>query len=127
MEGARGAGREIRSYKDLVVWQKGMMLVKEVYLLTAKFPADEKFGLIQQMRRAAVSVPSNISEGHARQGTKEFLQFLSHASGSAAELETQTLLAISLGHCSQEGAQKALNLIEEVQRMLVGLRRSLSD
>lgn len=120
------AKAKIRSYKDLLVWQKAMTLVKEAYLLTAKFPADERFGLTAQMRRAAVSVPSNIAEGHARQGAKEYAQFLSHAGGSLAELETQTLLAINLNHCTREDAGSVLSLIEEVQRMLAGLRRSLA-
>jgi four helix bundle protein len=107
MTAESGAAKgKIRSYKDLLVWQKAMTLVKEVYLLTAKFPADERFGLTAQMRRAAVSVPSNIAEGHARQGSKEYLQFLSHAGGSLAELETQTLLAISLNYCTREDAGK---------------------
>src|SRR5574341_119035 len=94
------AAAKVKSYRDLLVWQKAMLLAKEIYLLTSKFPAEEKFGLTAQMRRAAVSVPSNIAEGHARQGTKEYLQFLSHAGGSLAELDTQTLLAINLNHCT---------------------------
>lgn len=126
LEGAVSPSKDVKSYKDLLVWQKAMTLAKEVYLLTSKFPADEKFGLISQMRRAAISVPSNIAEGHARQGTKEYLQFLSHASGSLAELETQSILAINLGHCAREDARKVLDLIEEVQKMLAGLRRSLT-
>lgn len=85
-----------KHYKDLLVWQKGMSLAKGVYGLTARFPADERFGLISQMRRAAVSVPSNIAEEQARHGTREFLQFLSHASGSLAELETQLLLSLDM-------------------------------
>jgi four helix bundle protein len=77
-----------KSYKDLLIWQKGMAPVSFVYRLSVQFPADERFGLISQMRRAAVSVPSNIAEGQARHTTKEFLQFLSHTLGSLAELET---------------------------------------
>jgi four helix bundle protein len=127
MTAESGAAKgKIRSYKDLLVWQKAMTLVKEVYLLTAKFPADERFGLTAQMRQAAVSVPSNIAEGHARQGAKEYPQFLSHAGGSLAELETQALLAINLNHCKHGDAEGMLSLIEEVQRMLAGLRRSLA-
>ena len=76
------------SYKDLLVWQKGIKLVEQVYLLTQRFPADERFGLVSQMRRAAVSVPSNIAEGQARHTTGEFVQFVSHAEGFIAELET---------------------------------------
>jgi four helix bundle protein len=78
-------------YEDLIVWQKGMEMVKEVYEITRTFPRDEKFGLVSQMRRAAVSVPSNIAEGQARHSTGEFVQFISHAEGSLAELNTQLL------------------------------------
>ena len=85
-----------QSYKDLVVWQKGISLAKETYRLTANFPGEEKFGLVSQMRRAAVSIPSNIAEGQARHTTGEFVQFISHAEGSTAELETQVILSIEL-------------------------------
>jgi len=91
---------KVRHYKELKIWQRGMHLTKSVYQLTAGFPSDERFGLTAQMRRAAVSAPSNIAEGQARSGTREFLQFLSYASGSLAELETQLLLGASLGYCS---------------------------
>ena len=86
-----------KGYKDLLVWQKGIELVKETYKLTKSFPNDEKFGSVSQMRRAAVSIPSNIAEGQARQPTKEFIQFLSHAEGSLAELETQVIVSTELG------------------------------
>src|SRR6266498_2790139 len=88
-----------RSYKDLVVWQKGIALAKLVYQLTKNFPAEEKFGLVAQMRRAAVSVPSNIAEGQARHTTREFIHFISHAEGSVAELDTQLILSIELKFC----------------------------
>lgn len=81
--------QRVRNYKDLTVWQRAMQVVKAVYAVTGRFPENERFGLASQMRRAAVSVASNIAEGQARNGTKEFLQFLSHAGGSLAELETQ--------------------------------------
>jgi four helix bundle protein len=80
--------QKVRGYKDLIVWQKAMQLVKAIYILTRDFPSDERFGLISQMRRAAVSVASNIAEGQARHTTGEFIQFVSHAEGSVAELET---------------------------------------
>src|SRR5579859_7016456 len=86
-----------RSYHDLLVWKKGISLAKAVYKLTAEFPPEEKFGLISQMRRAAVSVPSNIAEGQARNTTGEFVQFISHAEGSLAELDTQLVLSAELG------------------------------
>src|SRR5919204_4156129 len=94
-----------RSYKDLVVWQKGIALAKLVYQLTKDFPSDEKFGLVAQMRRAAVSVPSNIAEGQARHTTGEFIQFISHAEGSVAELDTQLILSIELRFCRAAEAE----------------------
>jgi len=119
---------EIRvgGYKDLLVWQKGMALVKLVYRATQHFPDDEKFGLVSQMRRAAVSIPSNIAEGQARHTTGEFIQFLSHAEGSLAELDTQLLLAIDLGYCTTAQLNEALGFISELRKMLNALRRKLS-
>jgi len=100
--------------------------VKTVYQLTGTFPAEEKFGLASQMRRAAVSVPSNIAEGQARHGRREFLQFLSHASGSLAELETQLLLAENFGYYDHDRAAGIAKNIEELQRMIAAIRRKLS-
>ncbi len=114
-----------QSYRDLVVWQKGIELAKLLYQLTARFPPDERFGLIAQIRRAAVSVPSNIAEGQARNTTGEFVQFLSHAEGSAAELDTQLHLSVELGFISAADASPSLGLIDEIRRMLNGLRRRL--
>ena len=115
-----------QGYRDLVVWQKGIAIAKEIYLLTKQLPADEKFGLVSQMRRAAVSVPSNIAEGQARHTTGEFIQFISHAEGSVAELDTQLTLCQDLGLLTQEEITAAANLLEELRRMLNGLRRKLS-
>jgi four helix bundle protein len=117
----------LKSHQDLVVWQKSLALVKQVYLLTRSFPSDEKFGLVSQMRRAAVSIPSNLAEGHARNTTGEFIQFISHAEGSAAELETQLILAVELSFCSPSEARPILDLIEEVQKITNALRRSLAS
>jgi four helix bundle protein len=116
-----------RSYKDLVVWQKGIVLAKLIYPLTNKFPTEEKFGLIAQMRRAAVSIPSNIAEGQARHKTGEFIQFISHAEGSLAELDTQLTVSIELGFARAESADSAFTLISERRRMLNVLRRKLAD
>jgi four helix bundle protein len=116
----------IRDYKDLHVWQKGMELAKQVYLLTNRFPSEEKFGLISQMRRAAVSVPSNIAEGQARNTTGEFVQFLSHAEGSAAELDTQLRLSIELRHCVVADLSEVFQLLTDIQKMLKRLRQSLA-
>ncbi|MDI1320753.1 MAG: four helix bundle protein [bacterium] len=114
-----------QSYRDLVVWQKGIELAKMLYSLTTSFPSEEKFGLISQMRRAAVSVPSNIAEGQARHTTGEFIQFISHAEGSAAELDTQLCLSVELGLVRSEQAAPGFTLIDEIRRMLNSLRRRL--
>ena len=115
-----------RSYKDLVVWQKGIALAKLVYQFTKNFPSEEKFGLVAQMRRAAVSIPSNIAEGQARHTTGEFIQFISHAEGSVAELDTQLILSIELKFCRDVGPEAAFELIAELRRMLNVLRRKLA-
>ena len=117
--------KKTQSYQDLVVWQKGIELAKLVYTITAKFPGEEKFGLVSQMRRAAVSVPSNIAEGQARHTTGEFIQFISHTEGSVAELNTQLILAVELKFCSDPLAAPASGLMEDLRRMLNGLRRKL--
>lgn len=118
--------RRPRDYRDLLIWQKGMALAKQIYNLTQAFPDMERFGLITQMRRAAVSVPSNIAEGQAHNTTGEFVQFLSHAAGSVSELDTQLRLSIELGFCSREKAQEAYSLIVELRKMIPALRRKLS-
>src|SRR5262245_55731393 len=111
-----------QSYRDLVVWQKSIELAKQLYQLTAKFPSEEKFDLISQIRRAAVSVSSNIAEGQARNTTGEFIQFISHAEGSAAELDTQLYLSTELGLVTSVEAAPMLTLIDEIRRMLNALR-----
>lgn len=108
----------LNSYKNLIVWQKSIELVKEVYILTKNFPKSEIFGLVSQMRRSAVSIPSNIAEGFNRRHRKEFSQFISIAFGSGAELETQILLAKSLGFLKEENFKKCEQLLEEVMKML---------
>ncbi len=118
--------RTIRDYKDLQVWQKAMVLAKQVYQMTQAFPSEEKFGIISQMRRAAVSVPSNIAEGQARNTTGEFVQFLSHAEGSLAELDTQVRLSVALGFCRQPDGGGVSASITELQKMLKSLRGKLA-
>lgn len=115
-----------QSYRDLLVWQKSMTLAKEIYKLTAEFPPEEKFGLISQMRRAAVSIPSNIAEGQARNTTGEFILFISHAEGSLAELDTQLALAVELNFLSAEKAKACVDSIVELRRMANGLRRAIT-
>ena len=115
-----------RHYKELLIWKKGMQLTTGVYLLTARFPAGERFGLVSQMRRAAVSVPSHIAEGQARYGTGEFLHFLSRASGSLGELETQLILSVDLGFCTGLDVDPLVQNIGELQKMIAAIRRKLS-
>jgi four helix bundle protein len=114
-----------QSYKDLIVWQKSIDLAKIVYRLTAKFPAEEKFGIVAQMRRASISIPSNIAEGQARHTTGEFVQFISHSEGSVAELDTQLILSVELKFCESTAAAPCVELADEVRRMLNALRRRL--
>jgi four helix bundle protein len=100
-------------------------LAKELYRITQTFPHEEKFGLVSQMRRAAVSIPSNLAEGQARHTTKEFVQFVSHAEGSVAETDTQLILARELGYCPEERAAEASALLSDLRKMLNALRRTL--
>ena len=116
-----------RSFCDLRVWREGMDLTILIYRLSAGFPKHELFGLSQQMRRAAVSIPSNIAEGKGRWSGKEFKQFLFHARGSLLELQTQIMIAEELEYLSQEQSQQALNLASQVGRGLAGLINSLAD
>ena len=113
------------NFKDLIAWQKAMLVAELVYKLTSKFPAEEKFGLVSQMRRTAVSVPSNLAQSQARHTTGEFIQFISHAEDSVAELETQLLLSIQLDLAAKETTDPMLSLRAEVRRMLNAPRRSL--
>ncbi len=120
-----GEKKKPGSYRDLIVWQKAMTLAKLIYGPTQKFPSEEKFGLTSQMRRAAVSIPSNIAEGQARRGPREFVQFIAQAEGSLAELDTQLTLATILGYIDPSQAGESVALIEELRRMLNALRRKL--
>jgi four helix bundle protein len=112
----------IKSFKNLVVWQKSFDLTKQIYLITEKLPRNEQFGLSSQMRRSVVSIPSNIAEGQQRNNIKEYKQFLGIAKGSAAELETQLLLVQNLYNID---IKESLELLGEVQRMLWALLKKL--
>lgn len=114
-----------KSYRDLVAWQKAMDLVAATYRITAQFPRDEIYGLTSQLRRAAVSIPSNIAEGQGRYGTAEFRHFLRQANGSLMELETQLLIAERLDYITSDEASKLLNHTAEVGKILHGLIASL--
>lgn len=115
----------LKSYKELKVWQKSIELVKEVYRISEKFPQKESYGLSIQMRRASVSIPSNIAEGYSRKNLKEYLQFLRVAYGSSAELETQLIIAKDLYHSLNY--QKLESLLEEVQKMLNVMIKKLEN
>lgn len=109
---------KIESYRDLVVWQKAMDLVIAVYELTSKFPKEEVYGITSQMRRAAISIPSNIAEGKYRGTRKDFAQFLRIAFGSGAELETQLEIARRLDLISEKEYQQTQSLLDEIMKML---------
>lgn len=113
------------NYKNLIVWQKSISLVKQIYKLTANFPAEEKFGLVSQMRRAVVSIPSNIAEGQARRTTGDYVRFVSTSEGSLVELETQLIISAELGFCSENETKIIFGLMTEIRKMLNALRRSL--
>ncbi|MHB0936548.1 MAG: four helix bundle protein [Armatimonadota bacterium] len=116
---------EVKSYRDLLVWQKGVDLAVECYKLTESFPKSELYGLTNQMRRAAVSIPSNVAEGSARQHTPEFTQHVSIACGSIAELDTQVEIARRLHFADEQLVRDFFAHTEELSRMLGSLRRSL--
>jgi len=115
----------LRSYQELIGWKKGVELVTDVYRLTQKFPKQEIHGLTNQIRRAAVSIPSNIAEGQGRMSRGEFKQFLGHARGSVFELESQVLIARNLAYLNMEDGEFLLERIAEVGRVLNGLLKSL--
>ena len=116
---------KVRDYKDLIVWQNGIDIVSKIYSITDHFPKNEIFGLTNQLRRASVSVPSNIAEGHIRDSDKEFSRFLNIALGSLAELETQLLIAKNLGYLKIEDFEGLLPKIITEIKQIIALRNSL--
>ena len=118
--------RKIKSYKDLIVWQRSIDFVTEIYELTKMLPTDEKFGLVSQMRRSGVSVPSNLAEGHARIGKNEFKHFVSISLGSLAELETHILICQNLNYFTKIISDDLLENTNEINKMLHGLYKSLN-
>ena len=115
------------SYKDLIAWKKGMELVSMIYDATENFPSHEQFGLVSQLRRAAVSVPSNIAEGKAHYSNRDFVRFLRHSRGSLAEIETQVLIALQRKYLSEVAASKLAHHLDELGRILSGLINSLNE
>lgn len=116
----------IKDFKDFFLWQRAMDLVVEVYDLVKKLPKEELFALSDQIRRAVISIPSNIAEGQGRNSSKEFIHFLSIAKGSKAELETQLLLCVRINYLKELEIEKAMSLVEEVGKMLHSLQKRLT-
>jgi four helix bundle protein len=112
------------NHKDLEVWKKAMDLVEQIYLLTSTFPSSELYGLTNQLRRAAVSIPSNIAEGSARKGDKELLYFTNIATGSLAEIETQLLICVRLKYVDEQN--EIFDKITEVRKLLLGFRNYIN-
>jgi four helix bundle protein len=115
----------MHNFKELKSWQKTIDFCLDIYKLTGSFPSDEKFGLTSQLRRAGVSVPSNIAEGSGRNSDKEFIHFLSIATGSSYELETQLIIAHRLGYIKEEEIQEATLKLSEIQKMIFAFSNRL--
>ena len=118
---------DIKTHKDLIVWQKSVTFVTDIYKFTRSLPDDEKFGLISQLRRAAVSIPVNISEGAARHSTKEFIQFLYISLGSTSEIDTLLQIVANLRFGKAEELSKLQQQAEEIKKMLTSLIKSLNS
>ena len=118
---------EVKSYKDLIVWQKTMGLVAFVYEITRNFPKEELYGLVSQMRRCAISILSNIAEGRGKQSSKEFVRFLDIAYGSASELETQVLISQRIGYLDQSIVESICSKITEISKMLHSMKVSVTE
>ena len=115
---------KVHNFRELKVWQKSIELSKEIYNLTASFPKEEKYGVISQIQRCSVSIPSNIAEGCGRNGTNELKHFLSISLGSSYELETQIILSKEFEYITNEQKEQTINQIQEIQRMIIGLYKS---
>lgn len=115
----------MHNFKELNVWKKARAFIKEVYLLAGNFPKEEKFGLASQVQRAVISIPSNIAEGAGRVSPKEFHYFLNIAVASSFEVETQLILAFDLAYISEDTLNSALHNVQEIQKMLAGLMKSI--
>ena len=115
----------IRSHRDLLVWQRGLLLIKETYRLTARLPKQEMYGLTAQMRRAAISIPANVAEGHSRQATRDYIRFLSIANGSLRELDTYCEVCALLEYLGEQDLAAMRRLGNETAGLLTRLRQSL--
>ncbi len=119
--------KEVKTYRDLMVWQKAMVLVTEVYRQTKVFPKEEVYGLTSQVRRCAISIPSNIAEGYGRNSTSDYIRFLQIASGSLYELQTQLEISMNLEYLSKGVVERLYSLSREIERMLSSLIRKLKQ
>ena len=118
---------KVNTYKDLIVWQKAMEMTIALYQIVRKLPKEETYALGEQMRRAAVSVPSNIAEGFGRNSKKEYIQFLFIANGSVCELETQLILCVRLKYLTEQEIQPIINLLDEIKKIIMTITKKLSD
>ncbi len=118
-------GNAIKSFRDLRIWQMGILLAEKLYLLSHEFPKTEMYGLTAQIRRAVISIPSNIAEGHARLHTREYSHHLSAAQGSLAEVQTQLEIAVRLGYVVRSDLREALELAESLSKQMCSLREAL--
>lgn len=117
----------ITDYRDLIVWQKGMALTKEVYVVSSHFPKTETYGLVSQIRRAAVSIPSNIAEGQGRNSDGDFVRFMAIANGSLREVETQLFLGVQLNFVEESQIRRCLEICNEVAKLLHGLSTKIQS
>ncbi|MEN8126262.1 MAG: four helix bundle protein [Planctomycetota bacterium] len=119
--------KNVQSYRDLLVWQKSMTFVTEVYAITSKYPVSEQYGLTSQTRRSAVSIPSNIAEGYGRNSTSDYVRFLRVSRGSLYELQTQLEIAMNLKYISKDEFANTLSRSDEISKMMFGLIRSVES
>ena len=118
---------QVKTYRDLFVWQKSMLLVTEIYKISKSFPKDETYGLVSQMRRCAISIPSNIAEGYGRKSTSDYVRFLRIAAGSLYELQTQMEISLNLGYLKRNKFGELYESGREIERMLSSLTRKMND
>ena len=118
--------KHVKTYRDLIVWQKAMTLITVIYRISKKFPKDETYGLISQIRRCAISIPSNIAEGYGRNSTSDYIRFLHIATGSLYELQTQLEIALNLEYLKKTDFDKLYESSREIERMLSSLSRKLN-
>jgi four helix bundle protein len=117
----------VKSYRDLIVWQKSMQLVTQVYLITKSLPKEELYGLVPQIRKSCISIPSNIAEGYGRNSTSDYLRFLQIASGSLYELQTQLEICLNLGYLSKQSFEEIYEQSREIERMLGSLIKKVGS